>query len=261
MSERIGVANLDEIILKNKEIHEETRIKTLMIRTNCNSMQISSSSQLAMQILKHHGLIQLPIDNRYWSGAIFVKDGKRIPVLNTALPRANQYFTAWHEIYHLFYDDVSFNHVIGSEASIEERKAEYFASQMLLGNLLHYYLELPEMDFLAKVFHCMDTFEAPFKAVMIALYESAEQSGNTGLMEKIKQHFDKSFEDLPKMFRDLGLDDSLVKPSYVINVNALQAKINERIKQNPELNYNHDNAQFLNNVLKELNLLMRSQNA
>ena len=80
-------------------------------------------------------------------------------------------------------------------------------------------------------------------------------------MEKIKQHFDKSFEDLPKMFRDLGLDDSLVKPSYVINVNALQAKINERIKQNPELNYNHDNAQFLNNVLKELNLLMRSQNA
>ena len=72
---------------------------------------------------------------------------------------------------------------------------------------------------------------------------------------------DKSFEDLPKMFRDLGLDDSLVKPSYVINVNALQAKINERIKQNPELNYNHDNAQFLNNILKELNLLMRSQNA
>ena len=115
--------------------------------------------------------------------------------------------------------------------------------------------------FLAKVFHCMDTFEAPFKAVMIALYESAEQSGNTGLMEKIKQHFDKSFEYLPKMFRDLGLDDSLVKPSYVINVNALQAKINERIKQNPELKYNHDNAQFLNNVLKELNLLMRSQNA
>ena len=79
MSERIGVANLDEIILKNKEIREETRIKTLMIRTNCNRMQINSSSQLAMQILKHHGLVQLPIDNHYWSGAIFVKDGKRIP--------------------------------------------------------------------------------------------------------------------------------------------------------------------------------------
>ena len=141
MSERIEVANLDEIILKNKEIHEETRIKTLMIRTNCNSMQISSSSQLAMQILKHHGLIQLPIDNRYWSGAIFVKDGKRIPVLNTALPRANQYFTAWHEIYHLFYDDVSFNHVIKSETSIEERKAELPQLQGFVGKVFILYLQ------------------------------------------------------------------------------------------------------------------------
>ena len=61
-----------------------------MIRTNCNSMQISSSSQLAMQILKHHGLIQLPIDNLYWSGPIFVKDGKTLPVPNPALPSANQ---------------------------------------------------------------------------------------------------------------------------------------------------------------------------
>lgn len=261
MSERIGVANLDEIILKNKEIREETRIKTLMIRTNCNRMQINSSSQLAMQILKHHGLVQLPIDNHYWSGAIFVKDGKRIPVLNTALPRANQYFTAWHEIYHLFYDDVSFNHVIKSETSIEERKAEYFASQMLLGNLLPYYLELPEMDFQAKIFHCMDAFEAPFKAVMIALYESAEQSGNVSLMEQIKQHFDMVFTDLPKIFRDLGLDDSLVKPSYVINVSALQTKINEKIKQDPELHYNQENAQFLRNVIKELNLLTKVQDA
>ena len=190
-----------------------------------------------------------------------MKDGKRIPVLNTALPRANQYFTAWHEIYHLFYDDVSFNHVIKSETSIEERKAEYFASQMLLGNLLPYYLELPEMDFQAKIFHCMDAFEAPFKAVMIALYESAEQSGNVSLMEQIKQHFDMVFIDLPKIFRDLGLDDSLVRPSYVINVSALQTKINAKIKQDPELNYNHENAQFLRNVIKELNLLTKVQDA
>lgn len=36
--------------------------------------------------------------------------GKRIPLINTALPRANQYFTAWHEIYHLLFDEVSFDH-------------------------------------------------------------------------------------------------------------------------------------------------------
>ena len=261
MSEKIIAANLDEVVRKNKEIYEEMRIKILMIRTICNRMQISSSSQLAMQILKPHGLIQAPIDNHYWSGAIFVKDGKRIPVLNTALPRANQYFTAWHEIYHLFYDDSSFSHIVASETYMEERKADYFASQMLLGNLLPYYLELPEMDFLAKVFHCMDAFEAPYKAVMIALYESAEQSGNYRLMEQIKLHFDNMFTDLPEIFHNLGLDNSLVMPSNVINVATLQAKIYERIKQNPDLNYNRENARFLSNVVKELNLLTRSQNA
>ena len=72
---------------------------------------LDSPIQLALQILRPYGLIQLPIDNRYLSGAIFVRDGKRIPLINTALPRANQYFTAWHEIYHLLFDEVSFDHL------------------------------------------------------------------------------------------------------------------------------------------------------
>ena len=57
-------------------------------------------------------------------------NGKRIPLINTALPRANQYFTAWHEIYHLLFDEVSFDHLIESETLMEERKAEYFAALM-----------------------------------------------------------------------------------------------------------------------------------
>ena len=54
----------------------------------------------------------MPIEDKYWSGAIYVKEGKIIPVINTALPRANQYFAAWHEIYHLLFDKVSFDHII-----------------------------------------------------------------------------------------------------------------------------------------------------
>ena len=162
----------------------------------------------------------MPIDNPFWSGAIFVKNGKKIPVINTALPRANQYFTAWHEIYHLIYDKVSFSHIIETETVMEERKAEYFASLMLLGNLLPYYTELSEMDFLSKIFHCMDAFAAPYKAVLIALYESAVQ-----------------------------------------NVGSLQAKIQEKIKQDPELNYNHENERFLENIVREVNLVMREENA
>lgn len=261
MSEKIVASNLDEVIQKNIEIRDEMRVKALLIRTNWNRMQISSSNQLAMQILKPYGLIQIPLDNQYWSGAIFVKNGKKIPVINTALPRANQYFTAWHEIYHLVYDTISFSHIIETETIMEERKADYFASLMLLGNLLPYYTELNEMDFLSKIFHCMDAFSAPYKAVLISLYESAVQNGNQVLINLVKENFDISFTNLADHFRNLGLDDSLVKPSYVINVGILQAKILENIKQNPELSYNHDNALFLNNIVREINLLMREKDA
>lgn len=261
MSEKIVASNLDEVIKKNKEIHADMLQKALAIRTNWNRMQISSINQLAMQILKPYGLIQVPLDNLYWSGAIFVKNEKKIPVINTALPRANQYFTAWHEIYHLVFDQVSFSHVIESETVMEERKAEYFASLMVLGNLLPYYTELPEMDFLSKIFHCMDAFQAPYKAVLIALYESAVQNGNQAVMASIKENFDIPFINMADRFRALGLDDSLVKPSYVVNVGTLQSKIQERIKKEPELNYNYDNASFLENIVKEINLVMGDDNA
>lgn len=261
MSEKIVAGNLDEVISKNAEICDEMREKAVLIRTNLNRMQISSSNRLAMQILKPYGLIQMPIDNPFWSGAIFVKNGKKIPVINTALPRVNQYFTAWHEIYHLIYDKVSFSHIIETETVMEERKAEYFASLMLLGNLLPYYTELSEMDFLSKIFHCMDAFTAPYKAVLIALYESAVQNENETLMALIKENFDNTFSDLAGRFRELGLDDNLVMPSYVVNVGSLQAKIQEKIKQDPELNYNHENERFLNNIVREANLVMREEDA
>lgn len=141
-----------------------------------------------------------------------------------------------------------------------ERRFCSFASLMLLGSLLPYYNELPEMDFLSKIFHCMDAFQAPYKAVLIALYEGAMQNGNQKVMIEVKQNFDIQFTDLAERFRLLGLDDSLVNPSYVVNVGALQSKIQDRIKRDPELNYNYDNASFLLNIVKEIHLIMGDQN-
>lgn len=108
MSELITAENIDMVIKKNSEIKEEVLSQAIKLRSNPEIMQVASPPQLALLILKGFGLIQMPIEDKYWSGAIFVKDGKYIPVLNTALPRANQYFTAWHEIYHLIFDKVSF---------------------------------------------------------------------------------------------------------------------------------------------------------
>lgn len=257
MSELITAQNLDFVIKKNDEIKKEVLAQAIRLQTNPSIMQVASLPQLALLILQGFGLIQMPIEDKFWSGAIFVKDGKIIPVINTALPRANQHFTAWHEIHHLIFDKVSFNHFIEIDNTLEERKAECFAACMLLNGVDRYFAELPEMDFVSKIFCCMSTFQAPYKAVLVSLYEHAIQSENEKLCGRVKEVFDFQFEDLPKRFRMLGVDDSLVRPSYVINTSSLQERIKKTGDANPELHYHKDNEEYLKNIMAEVAMITR----
>ena len=254
MSEIITASNLDLVIFRNKEIRDEISTQALKLQMNPTYARVSSMPQLALLILKEFGLIQVPIEDKYWSGAIFVKDGKQIPVINTALPRANQYYTAWHEIYHLIFDEVSLDHYIENEYMIEERKAEYFASCMVLTGVEKYYSELPEMEFVSKVYCCMSAFQAPYKAVLISLYEEAVKTDNEKLQNQIKTVFDYKSNNLSSDFSNLGLDNSLVLPSYVINASFLQNKIKTEEENNPELIYHFENEDFLKNIIGELRL-------
>lgn len=257
MSELITARNIDLVIKKNYEIRNEVLEQAMKLQMNSAIMKVASSPQLALLILQGFGVIQMPIEDKFWSGAIFVKNGKIIPVLNTALPRANQYFAAWHEIYHLVFDKVSFDHFIERDNTMEERKAECFAASMLLADVDRYFIKLPEMDFVSKIFLCMSAFQAPYKAVLVSLYEYAIQSENNTLEKRIKEVFDLEFEDMPQRFQALGLDDSLVKPSYVVNVSSLQDKIRRSKEANPELNYHKDNEEFLINIMKEISMITR----
>lgn len=257
MSEIITAANIDLVTKKNSEIRDEVLEQAIQLQMNSAIMKGASRPQLALLILQRFGLIQMPIEDKFWSGAIFVKKRKIIPVLNTALPRANQYFAAWHEIYHLIFDKVSFDHFIEKENTMEERKAECFAASILLSGVDRYFIELPVIDFVSKIFHCMSAFQAPYKAVLVSLYEYAIQSKNETLAKKIKEVFDLEFEDMPQRFQELGLDDSLVKPSYVINISALRERIRKSKSSNPELNYHKDNEEFLINIMKELSMITR----
>lgn len=257
MSELITSANIDLVIKKNNEIRDEVLEQTMKLQTNPAIMKVASRPQLALLILQGFGLIQMPIEDKFWSGAIFVKNRKIIPVLNTALPRANQYFTAWHEIYHLIFDKVLFDHFIERDNTMEERKAECFAASMLLTGVDRYFIELPEMDFVSKIFHCMSAFQAPYKAVLVSLYEYALRSENETMKKRVKEVFDLEVENMPQKFRELGLDDSLVKPSYVINVSSLQERIRKSKTKNPEINYHKDNEEFLINIMKEISMITR----
>lgn len=255
MSEIITAENIDTVVQRNKGIVDEVSAQALKLQKNPSIknpsiMRVPSMSQLALLILQGFGLVQMPIEDKYWSGAIYVKEGKIVPVINTALPRVNQYFAAWHEIYHLLFDKVSFDHIIENDNMMEERKAEYFAACMLLQDVDKYFANLTTMDIVSKVMYCMSAFEVPYKAVLISLYEDAVQRKNENLKSQIKEILDLKIDDMPNRFRRLGLDDSLVMPSYVVNTSYLHEQIKKCEEANPELKYHEDNESFLENIMK-----------
>ena len=257
MSEIITADNLDLVIQRNREIAEEVSEQATLMQTNPRIMKVASVPQLALLILQEYGLVMMPVEDKYLSGAIYVKDGKLIPVINTAIPRVNQYFAAWHEVYHLVFDKVSFDHYIGADNTLEERKAEYFAACMLLNGVDRYFNGLPDMEFVDKVLWTMAAFQAPYKAVLVSLYEYAVMSENEKLQKKIKDVFDLQFDDMPERFRRLGLDDGLVMPSYVVNAAYLREKIRRNEEENPELSYHEDNEAFLDNIMSEISMMVR----
>ena len=76
MSELITAQNLELVVKKNLEIKEEVFAQAMRLQINSSIMKVASAPQLALLILQGFGLIQMPIEDKFWSGAIFVKDGK-----------------------------------------------------------------------------------------------------------------------------------------------------------------------------------------
>ena len=256
MSQYITSQNLNEVIEANKKIRNEIENFKSDFFINYNKIGITGFDKLAFEVLKkNYNLIQLPIDDEYWGGAIFIRNNFKIPVINSAQPRVYQFFIAWHEIFHLLYDNsiAEGQHNIKAEKmELNERKADYFASRMLLGDVYGYYYSLENDEFINKIARCMDVFKAPYKAVLIQLYEDAADVFNDiGLKRLIIENFDKKPENLVELFENLELDTYLVKPSNIISFGGLDKKIEILSKKEPDVDYHKDNLKFLNK-LKDL---------
>ncbi|MFC7393028.1 hypothetical protein [Scopulibacillus cellulosilyticus] len=227
---RITSKNLDETVKLNRQIENEIQRHLKFTHRFLAKYDIQSPEKLALQILKDNYLIQIPIPDSDWGGAIReLPNGKKIPVINTFQPRLYQYFIYWHEIYHLT-EEFSNSHEISTEFDLTERKADYFASQMLISkDLYNYFFALKQTEFIDKVAICMDTFKAPYKAILIQLYESAIEYENKRLQEIIKTNFDLSLsiESWEKLFKKLSLDENLVKPSFKVDFGLLKYEVNQ----------------------------------
>ncbi|HOM02291.1 MAG TPA: hypothetical protein PLH43_05625 [Acetivibrio sp.] len=264
MSELITSKSLELVIEKNKFIRDDILRLTNDFTVRFNKSRITVQDKLSFSVLKEHHLIQIPIDDEYWGGAIITKGKIRIPVINTAQPRVYQYFVAWHEIYHLFYDIslMDDTHNIVVDMDLNERKADYFAAKMIFGNVYDYYYSLDDEKFIDRVIKCMDVYKAPYKAVLIELFEEAVIKYNDlDLKEKILEHFDNKPKNLVQKFIDLELDTELVKPSYIVSLGGLEKKILNAIKENPDVSHHKDNYHFLlmlkNKIKKEAEKLVK----
>lgn len=245
---RITSSNLDETIRLNQQIHDEIQRHIKFARVHLAKYDIHSPEKQALQILRDHYLIQIPIPDPDWGGAMReLPSGTKIPVINTSQPRLYQYFIYWHEIYHLTENSL-LSHEISTELDLTERKADYFASQMLISkDLYSYYLNLNEDQFMERAAICMDTFKAPYKAILIQLYESSLEHNNEVLQEEIKNNFDviKSREEWIQLFEKLSLDHNLVKPSYTVDFGLLKHLIEKEDKANQDNRVYSETKEFI----------------
>lgn len=199
-------------------------------------------------IKNNHFLIEAPINDSSFGGFIrSTNTEKFICYINTAQPRIYQNFSLLHELYHLisFQKIPELVHIVnaGLDRNINERKADYFASLLLIDehSLLSFYKgeENKDNDELTKIFKAIFLFKAPYKAILIRLYEL-----NLISTDSLKKLFDQK-NNLEDEFNKLGLDPSSIEKSMVINFEDLT----KLIGNNPL----PDLAQQANsNVLKEV---------
>ncbi|WP_186306567.1 ImmA/IrrE family metallo-endopeptidase [Siminovitchia fortis] len=225
--------DLPEVIEVNKLIASEIHMKVDQYLKNDHPKgwnKIDGAKRFIEQ--NHHCLIEAPINDLTLGGFIrIINNDKLICYINSAQPRMYQNFVVFHELYHLLYSPKQLDdlHLIeaGMDNRSEERKADYFASLLLLNEheLRSFFTGLKDQKkpLHTKILLCMAAFKAPYKAVLIRMYEL-----NLITAEHLKDFFDKkvNFHD---EFCKLGMDPYILEPSDVINFKSLE----DLMVQNP----------------------------
>lgn len=181
-------------------------------------------------IEQNHYLLEAPIHDLTFGGFIRTTNtDKMICYINSAQPRMYQNFVVFHELYHLITRIAKIEklHFIKAEIdnSSKERKADYFASLLLLDEyeLDSFFsgTELEKEMLFDKVLICMNVFKAPYKAILIRLFEL-----NLIEPEELKALFDKRINFVEE-FRRIGKDTYILEASHVINFKSLEALMNQ----------------------------------
>jgi len=220
----IKTEQLQTIIDLNKRIHDEISKEVERDLQEYSQHGVNISETIALKLSEMCELIQLPIKDDRIGGMIIRKNSDYYCLINTEQPRAFQNFVYLHEFYHLLHGPEKFHVISGNvedEIEIEERKANYYASLMLLNkNALrtnyYYFIKDRQFDLKTTIYYLMNLFKTTYKTILIRLYE-------IGCIEDFSvlyENFNNS-DDMYSSFDKHGLDKSIIEPSRTISIGKL----------------------------------------
>jgi len=218
---------LESIISLNKEIHEE--ISSIVERDLAVYSQdgINIAESVALHLNEKCEFIQIPLEDKKIGGLMIKKGNNFYCMINTAQPRAFQNFVYLHEFYHLHHHAEEKIHLIQNsvenETNLDERKANYYASLMLLNKDIlrrqYYYLSKDrDYDLKTCIYFLMNLFKTTYKTIIIRLYE-IKCIEDFALLH---DNFSYDFEEASSKFNALGLDRSIIEPSNTKSVGNIE---------------------------------------
>lgn len=240
--------HLPDIFKKNKEIYHDVDryIKMYLKDYHLKGWTILDGAKRWIE--ENHYLIQAPIADSSLGGFILYKSPRVICYLNSWQPRIYQNFILLHELFHILSQTNFENeelHFIESDLDrdLDERKADYFASLLLLdaAEVYSFYNSLKEKALLDKIILTMANFSSPYKAVLIRLFELELIK-----VEDLKIWFDKKL-NFEEEFVRLGLDPAPVQRSMIINFQDIEKLMEKGKDRLPEI-ANESNWNTLNAV-------------
>ncbi|WP_171038199.1 ImmA/IrrE family metallo-endopeptidase [Aquibacillus sediminis] len=221
----ITFQDLPRIMEENKEIRAEINMMVNQYFRTYHPKGWNRIDGARKFIEQHHYLIEAPVNDATFGGFIrTTHSNKHICYINTAQPRMYQNFVLFHELFHLIslQQEMGRFHLVTAELDNEsnERKADYFASLMLMDeHELKAFFTGPENKgetVFDKTLLCMFAFKAPYKAVLIRLFEL-----NLISRDYLQAFFDQNI-NFSREFARIGKDQFILETSKVRNFRCLE---------------------------------------
>jgi Zn-dependent peptidase ImmA (M78 family) len=220
----LTAAHLPVLLDQNKEIYHE--VESVVRKYFRDHFQRGWTIVEGTQkwIEDNHHLLQAPIQDASLGGFIYFQTTRHICYVNTWQPRVYQNFMILHELYHLLTGTGLTTqqplHLVepDMDESMDERKADYFASLLLIdGNdLKEFVSSLKDRRLEEVVFYCMARFGAPYKAVLIRMFEL-----NLLSSDNLITMFDNKYE-YEIEFDKIGIDKACIQRSNLIKFDRLE---------------------------------------